>query len=139
VIFSATGNKCLSLEDFRELKNGCFIFSVTSSDDEMDLDFLGGEYKNVEIRKHIFKYYNQRNFFFLVNDGNAVNFIHNAIMANFIHLVRSEMILSINNLKDYETGSISTVPLDVKKEIVECWLRVFDPENRKLSNIEYIL
>ncbi|MDR0604757.1 MAG: NUDIX domain-containing protein [Bacteroidales bacterium] len=136
VIFSATGNHCLNIEDFRNLKNGCFIFSVTSSDDEMDLKFLKGEYKKEKIRDYIFKYYNQRHFFYLVNNGNAVNFIHDAVMGNFIHLVRGEMILAINNIADYNIGNISEVPTEIKKEIAESWLKVFDPENRKLNNIE---
>ena len=75
ILFSATGNKALKIEDFRELKNGCYIFSVTSSDDELELEFTG-EYEKQEVRKHIFKYSNENmNYFFLVNDGNAVNFI----------------------------------------------------------------
>lgn len=58
ILFSATGNKSLKIEDFRELKNGCYIFSVTSSDDELELEFTG-EYEKQEVRKHIFKYSNE--------------------------------------------------------------------------------
>jgi len=139
IIFSATGNQCLGINDFRSLKNGCFIFSVTSSDDELNLKFLDGEYKKEEIREHIFKYFNSRNYFFLVNEGNAVNFIHSAIMANFIHLVRSEMILSFNELANYETRKINEVSSEIRKLIAEIWINIFDPEHRNLSNIEYIL
>ncbi|MFZ1706201.1 MAG: NUDIX domain-containing protein [Saprospiraceae bacterium] len=139
VIFSATGNKSLNIEDFRSLKNGCFVFSVTSSDDEMQLGFLEGEYKKEIVREYIVKYYNARNFFFLVNNGNAVNFIHNAIMANFIHLVRSEMLLSILELGNYKLEIINEVSMSLKKNICEKWIEKFDPENRNLSNIQYIL
>ncbi|MGB4846663.1 MAG: NUDIX domain-containing protein [Saprospiraceae bacterium] len=139
VIFSATGNQCLGINDFRNLKNGCFIFSVTSSDDELNLKFLNGEYKKEEVREHIFKYFNSRNYFFLVNEGNAVNFIHSAIMANFIHLVRSEMILSLNELSKYEFNEINEVSNEIRKTIAELWIKIFDPEHRNLSNIEYIL
>lgn len=127
ILFSATGNKALKIEDFRELKNGCYIFSVTSSDDELELEFTG-EYEKQEVRKHIFKYSNENmNYFFLVNDGNAVNFIYNAVMGDFIHLVRAEMILAINGLPGYAPGKISTVPTDIRENIAESWLKVFEP------------
>jgi len=127
ILFSATGNKSLKIEDFRELKNGCYIFSVTSSDDELELEFTG-EYEKQEVRKHIFKYSNENmNYFFLVNDGNAVNFIYNAVMGDFIHLVRAEMILAINGLPGYAPGKISTVPTDIRENIAESWLKVFEP------------
>ena len=67
------------------------------------------------------------NYFFLVNDGNAVNFIYNAVMADFIHLVRAEMILAINGLPGYAPGKISTVPTDIRENIAESWLKVFEP------------
>lgn len=142
VIFSATGNHCLTLDDFRKLKNGCLIFSVTSSDDEMDLSFLEGEYEKddleeiEELKGYISRYYNKRNFFYLVNNGNAVNFIHDAVMGSFIHLVRSEMILAINSVEDYNIEEIGVVPTKVKREIAKTWLEIFDPENRKLTNIK---
>lgn len=96
IIFCATGQKALNIFDFRLLKKGCFIFSVTSSDDEFNLSFLDKEYRNCEIKKHVYQYSNTSNHFFFVNKGNAVNFIHNAVLDDFIHLVRAEM------LKAYE-------------------------------------
>ena len=127
ILFSATGNKSLKIEDFRELKNGCYIFSVTSSDDELELESTG-EYEKQEVRKLIFKYSNENmNYFFMVNDGNAVNFIYNAVMGDFIHLVRAEMILAINGLPGYAPGKISTVPTDIRENIAESWLKVFEP------------
>jgi S-adenosylhomocysteine hydrolase/8-oxo-dGTP pyrophosphatase MutT (NUDIX family) len=138
IIFSATGNKSLDIKDFRKLKDGCFIFSVTSSDDEMELNFIKGEYEYSEVKKNIFKCSNNNNFFFLVNHGNAVNFLHNAVMGNFIHLVRSEMILAINeNIKD-QHNQILTISTETRNEIATIWLNIFDPENRQLSNIEYM-
>ena len=38
VIFSVTGNKSLSLLDFKKIKGECYIFSITSSDDEFYLE-----------------------------------------------------------------------------------------------------
>ncbi len=78
------------------------------------------------------------NFFFLANNGNAVNFLHNAIMGNFIHLVRSEMILASSEKTYSSTHKIKEVSGETRTKIAQIWLDVFDPENRKLSNIEYI-
>ena len=125
IIFSATGKNALGEGvDFRNLKNGCYIFSVTSSDDELNLDSIA-EYSNDTVRTHIVKYYNDINFFYLVNNGNAVNFIHNAVMGGFIHLVRGEMILSINKIDEYKAGEISVAPPIIKKEVAEIWIKIF--------------
>lgn len=141
VIFSATGNQCLKIGDFRRLKNGCFVFSVTSSEDEMDLRFLEAEYACTQIKPALFKYSNDHNFFFLVSKGNAVNFLHNAIMGNFIHLVRSEMILSTSEPENelVSKEGIYEISLETRSMIAQIWLNVFDPEHREISSIEYIL
>lgn len=84
VIFLATGNHSLNINDFRKIKNGTYIFSVTSSDDELDSSYLDKEYEIEEVVHYIFKYSNENNYFYLVQKGNAVNFIHNAVMYDFI-------------------------------------------------------
>ncbi len=94
VLFLATGNHCLNINDFRKLKSGSIIFSVTSSDDEIDDTYLESEYKIEKIDNHIYKYENNYNFFYLIRKGNAVNFIHDAIMGEFICLVKAEMIVA---------------------------------------------
>jgi adenosylhomocysteinase len=141
VVFCATGSHCLNIEDFRRLKNGCFIFSVTSSDDEMDLKFLEGEYHNKEVKSKIYKYSNERHHFFLANNGNAVNFIHNAIMGTFIHLVRAEMIIATLITDDAlkHVNGICEISDNYRNLIADKWLEIFDPEHRHISNIEYIL
>ena len=94
VLFLATGNHSLNINDFRKLKNGSIIFSVTSSDDEIDDTYLESEYKIEKIDDNIYKYENNYNFFYLIRKGNAVNFIHDAIMGDFISLVKAEMIVA---------------------------------------------
>jgi adenosylhomocysteinase len=58
IIFCATGGHALDVIDFRQLKNGCFVFSVTSSDDEFNLTYLNSEYEKEDLDHHITKYYN---------------------------------------------------------------------------------
>ena len=61
VIFLATGNHSLNINDFRNIKNGTYIFSVTSSDDEIDNSYLEDEYEVFEVDQHIYKYSNENN------------------------------------------------------------------------------
>lgn len=63
VIFLATGNQSLNINDFRKIKKGAYIFSVTSSDDEIDNLYLESEYKVSLEHKHVYKYENRRNYF----------------------------------------------------------------------------
>ena len=130
VLFLATGNHSLNINDFRNIKNGTYIFSVTSSDDEIDNSTLDKEYNIEEVAPHVFKYSNECNYFYLIQKGNAVNFIHNAVMANFIHLVRSEMIVSAQFLKDNkinygENQKILELDNLSKQLIGKVWLEVF--------------
>jgi adenosylhomocysteinase len=133
VLFSATGNHALDIHLFRKLKSGCFLFSVTSSEDELDLVFLDGEYECEEIAPHITKYSSFTNYFYLVNKGNAVNFIHNAVLGNAIHLVRGEMIHAAWYLLSGKAQpGLAELPSDKvkpdedeRRKVVEKWLRVF--------------
>jgi adenosylhomocysteinase len=44
LILGATGNFSLREDDFRYVRNGCFVASVTSSDDELDITCLPERY-----------------------------------------------------------------------------------------------
>ena len=130
VLFLATGNHCLNINDFRKLKNGSIIFSVTSSDDEIDDTFLESEYKIEEVDNNIYKYENNYNFFYLIRKGNAVNFIHDAIMGDFISLVKAEMIVAayqeISNSKLLDKNKdIWETTYKTKQEISNSWLKIF--------------
>jgi adenosylhomocysteinase len=131
VLFCATGSRSLNIFRFRDLRPGCFVFSVTSSDDEMDLSYLESEYKTEKITPHVTKYYNFYNHFFLVNRGNAVNFIHKAVVGDFIHLVKAEMLcclglLSAGKLEPGLQEATSAIRATVASEwINNCVLRSY--------------
>lgn len=134
VIFLATGNHSLDITDFRNLQKGSFIFSVTSSDDEIDSKYLESEYAISQIHPHIYKYENGCNYFYLIRKGNAINFVHNAVMDNFIHLVRSEMLVGAKLLCDNiiekdKKNKILEVDIDNKKKIAEIWINIFQNKN----------
>lgn len=129
VLFLATGNHSLNIHDFMKIKNGAYIFSVTSSDDELDDSYLDTEYTIEEIKPNIYKYYSSNNWFYLIKKGNAVNFLHNAVMDDFIHLVKSEMIVAaqllIKNQDLCKKNNILETNKSVKMQISKVWLDVF--------------
>jgi len=134
VIFCATGNSALSIKDFRQLKDGCIIFSVTSSDDEMDLTYINSEYNSEEVSQSIIKYFNFNNYFYLVNEGNAVNFIHNAVLGDFIHAVRGEMIYISSKILSKESNpGLYNLREDERKKVAEIWLENFVSFDQKYN------
>jgi len=127
IIFCATGNESLSTNDFTSLKNGVFITSVTSSDDEMDLSSLEKIYAKQEVTTHITKYYNDNNYFYLVNKGNAVNFIHGAVVGSSIFLVQAEILLCVLELSQKKChNGIQELHYEKRDDIAEKWLQVFN-------------
>lgn len=127
IIFCATGNSSLNEADFRLLKNGVFIVSVTSSDDEMEIKNIYKEYKKVKITKYIDKYSNEFNYFYLLNQGNAVNFINNAVVGNFIYLVQGEILSGVEYLLNKKLKNIlSELPIDYRTILATKWLKVFN-------------
>ena len=130
VIFCATGNRALEIQDLRRLKPGAFVVSVTSADDEMDLTFLAGEYAREGVSKFVSQNKAFQNYFHLVNGGNAVNFIHHAVVGDFIHLVRAEMIAALTFMMNQTLPpSMFELPTNIRSQIAELWLRAFVDDN----------
>ena len=114
VIFCATGQKSLDIINFRNIRNGAYVVSVTSNDDEFDMQYLKEEYNFLEITDHITKIYNNNNYFYLINDGHAPNFIFNAAIGSFIYPVLAECLCLMINL----LCNSSCHETNIKKEII---------------------
>jgi S-adenosylhomocysteine hydrolase/8-oxo-dGTP pyrophosphatase MutT (NUDIX family) len=129
VIFCATGSRVLDIHRFRKVKNDAYIASVTSSDDEFKFDYLRNEYKVTGASSNITHVNNGINRFNLLNNGNAVNFLYNASLGEFIYLVQAEIVQAV--LKVTQDGSglpknvIHTVAEAKRKRIAELWLKEF--------------
>ena len=126
VVFCATGSRALDIMKLRDLKRGAFLASVTSSDDEFDLRFIGGEYAHNIVTGHITKYSKRGHHFYLLNDGNAINFLYSAAVDKYIYLVQGELMMSILRLAKNSTqkslGRIQTNTSEDHKAIAELWL-----------------
>lgn len=126
IIFCSTGQLSLKGEEFKFLKNGVFIASVTSSDDEMDISWMEKNYTKKEVSEHISFYENNGHFVYLLNNGNAINFLHGAVVDDFILLVQKEMMdtilyMSASPLENkVQDGSV-----DIRSRIADSWLKYF--------------
>ena len=123
ILFLATGNLSFKEEEYKYLKNGSFLFSVTSSDDEIDTSWLKDKYKIEPVSKYIKKYEKNGHYFFIANDGDAVNFIHGAVVDDFILLVQKEMIDTILELSKSDfKNKIYNGFSNIKERIADSWL-----------------
>ena len=126
VIFCATGNQSLANHDFARIKNGAFIFSVTSSDDELDLSKAEQNFVIKPVTDHIARYERLGQYFYLANSGNAINFIHNAEVGPYIYLVQGEVIRAIEYVSGGQNLSgLSELPETIRLDLARHWLGVF--------------
>lgn len=125
-IFCATGNKSITTSNLINLKRGCYLFSVTSADDEFKISDIDKNYKCERVDEHIKRYFNFDNSLYIVNDGNAVNFIHKAVVGDFIHLVKAEMLVALGEFANRTLNNgIHELSIKQRKKISEKWLDRF--------------
>ena len=132
LVVCATGNKALRLEGFGMLSSGCFVASVTSADDEFDLECLSAGYDRFEINSNIIRYQENRpggRHFFLIADGNAANFIHGAVIGPAIQLIEGEKLMAIKALISGniqpENKGIQELDVAPRREVAEIWIEHF--------------
>ncbi len=137
IIVCATGNLALRRESFREVEPGAYVVSVTSSDDELDLAPLKQSYERNRIGTDIVRYrrFDERrseaHFFFVLNNGEAVNFLHGAVVGPAIQLVQAEIVMAAARLLEGAPTSpslIGEVSADDRATIARIWLKHFAHE-----------
>lgn len=127
IVFCATGSQAMDILKFRDLKRGAFLASVTSSDDEFDLRFIDSEYSKERITDDITRYSKRGHYFYLMNDGNAINFLYSAAVDRYIYLVQGEIVVSIGRLfsekkERIKTEGLITNSLVTQNMIADAWL-----------------
>ena len=126
IIFCSTGNFSLKNKEFTYLKNGAFLASVTSSDDELDLSWLQLNYNKEIVSEYIDRYDKNGHYFYLLNRGNAINFIHGAVVGDFILLVQKEMLDTIIYMNQHKLDNVVHESFDsVRKRVAKLWLNYF--------------
>lgn len=107
IIFCATGNKALSLDDLAGRTRPLFIFSATSADDEFDIDFSGARRADAEFWTASADPGHASILF--ANRGNAVNFIDGGEIGRYAHMVQAAIVHGIDSILcgDVEPGGIA--------------------------------
>jgi len=126
IIYCATGNQSLCANDFPMVKNGAFIFSVTSFDDEMELPRVNSSYKVYPVTEHVQRYEQLGQYYYLANRGNAINFIHNAEVGPYIFLVQGECIQAVHYLSTHDLpAGLHELPVEERRSLARSWLAHF--------------
>ncbi len=131
VIFCATGSKSLSARDLPRLKDGCFIVSSTSSDDEFafSLEDLRSEgYEVLLMRNDIQKIRKDQKHYFMVNQGNAVNFMTPGDrVGSFIRPVQAEVLAAASHLLSHHSTvkEIQTVDRATQQTLAQIFLHTY--------------
>ncbi len=127
IVMCATGNLALRCDDFARLANGAYLASVTSSEDELELDALTGLYEQTSVADHVTRYAALGHYFYVLAGGNAVNFLHGASVGAFIFLVQAEILAAVARLisGDVEPG-YHEVPEADRRLIAHAWLAHFN-------------
>ncbi|MGA8941332.1 MAG: adenosylhomocysteinase [Thermoactinomyces sp.] len=126
VIICATGNHSLLKEDFANIKNGAYVASVTSSEDELELAELSSVYQITPVAPHVSRYSTVGHYFYVLADGNAVNFLHGAVVGPYIYLVQAEILVAISKITEDLAPGLYTVADADRKIIADTWLAYFN-------------
>ncbi|MEU1051628.1 adenosylhomocysteinase [Streptomyces sp. NPDC005876] len=127
LILCATGAVSLRGEDFSALRNGAYVATVTSSEDELDLAGLPNVYQRTPNGEYITRYQTTGHYFYLLNGGNAVNFLHGASVGPFIYLVQAEILAGVRNLTRGDLGpGMHEVNAAERAAIAGTWLDYFN-------------
>ncbi|MFM9615819.1 NAD(P)-dependent oxidoreductase [Streptomyces niveiscabiei] len=126
LVLCATGNIALRHQDFTALRNGTYVASATSPDDEFELGPLQNNYHRTPITPRLTRYETTGHYFYVLADGEAVNFVHGASVGTYIHLVQAELLAATALLThtDPAPGLHELPPAD-RHTIAELWLDHF--------------
>ncbi|MFI0743285.1 adenosylhomocysteinase [Streptomyces sp. NPDC021100] len=127
LVLCATGNLALRQGDFAALRNGAYLASVTSSEDELELGSLSGLYQRTPVGRHLTRYETTGHYFYVLADGGAVNFVHGAAVGTYIHLVQAEILAATSALSQGRLQpGLHDMPTTDRQAIARIWLDHFD-------------
>jgi adenosylhomocysteinase len=130
LLFCATGQVSLKEREFLSLDNGAYIATVTSSDDELDLTSIKSGYEIHHTSEFITRYRRKGQYFYILNRGQAVNFIHGASVGPFIYLVHAEILASLGRLlQEQLAAGLHENSSAIRGRIARLWYNAFGPRN----------
>lgn len=122
MVFAATGNGSLCEDDFASMRNGSYVFTATSGDDEIVgyhelLSNSSGSFcgKSLLVGGRVH----------LCNNGNSANFLHGGVVGPFIKLVQAELVHSLSTITSVGRSGIATLDRDARARIADTWLSFY--------------
>lgn len=93
----------------------------------LDLGGLPAVYSRTPCGDHITRYSTTGHYFYLLNQGNAVNFLHGASVGPFVFLVQAEILAGVRMLArdDLPSGMHEADAAD-RAAIASTWLTYFN-------------
>ncbi|MCT9080451.1 Rossmann-fold NAD(P)-binding domain-containing protein [Streptomyces fulvoviolaceus] len=136
LVSCATGSRCLTTTDMQHLRDGAYVASVTSADDELELTGLAEAFTGEPVAPHIMRYRHRGGSFHLLNEGNAVNFLHGSALGPSIHLVQAEMLLALTQLADVpHPPGLCELSAELRHHIADAWVNAFHPASHPRSAV----
>jgi adenosylhomocysteinase len=124
IIVSSTGNLSIKTE-FDAIKPGAYLASVTSSDDELDLGQAQASFTVTPVGDNIERYENAKTHFYVLNKGNAVNFLSGPSAGRYIALVQAEIIACLEALSKKPGHGLREADAPARRIIAQKWLQTF--------------
>lgn len=100
---------------------------MTSSEDELELSDLPNVYTRAPVGESITRYQTTGHYFYLMNNGYAVNFLHGASVGPFIFLVQAEILAAVHLLAHVaQEFGMREVDPPSREVIAATWLNFFN-------------
>ncbi|MFG0835032.1 adenosylhomocysteinase [Aeromonas bivalvium] len=127
LVVCSTGNGSLNLEDLAALRPGAMLASVTSADDEFAFSLAELPWPSEEVCPHVLALTRpDGSIIFLLNRGEAVNFVHGAVIGEYVYLVLAEIIEGMRLLAEFPmVPGLRELPPDLMRTIARHWLADF--------------
>ncbi|WP_347555411.1 NAD-binding protein [Robbsia sp. KACC 23696] len=122
LIFCATGNHCIGMQDFDRTSSRKYVFCATSGDDELeDFDAI----KRVMDPTGIWGIVQTpcRGTVSICNHGHSVNFLHNGSLGPYVKLVQAELLVAASRVDRFLPGEISELDRSSRASISKVWLK----------------
>lgn len=127
LVVCATGQRALDSRGFASLRTGAVVATVTSGDDELDLSALHVGYERSTVASNITRYdeHASGRFFWLINDGDAANFLHGAVIGPAIQLIEGEKLAAISRIASGAIAGAATEPIELdmndRRKVASIW------------------
>jgi adenosylhomocysteinase len=126
IIVGVSGQQSLTKEDFKDLKFGALLCSGSSKRVEFDTNFL---HKNAEVEKidnKNSKVVLGNNTFYLLNDGQPINFNDGSVLDNILDLIFTELYMCLWSISmDRVSVGIKSLDYSIHSEICLVWEELY--------------